>query len=85
MSKKDKSICAKLIANPGSGTTSRRGALLERVTRCLQEQGIEVDVAVAKPKEEAIPIARRAMLDAGSRSTARSRNSNASVVFPRRQ
>src|SRR5690242_7005983 len=63
MSKKDKTICAKLIANPGSGTSSDRGVLLEKVTRCLKDQGIEVDVAVAKPKEEAIPIARRAVKD----------------------
>jgi diacylglycerol kinase (ATP) len=63
MSKKGKKICAKLIANPGSGKASDRMALLEQVTRCLQDLGIEVDVAVAKPKEEAIPIARRAVKD----------------------
>jgi diacylglycerol kinase (ATP) len=63
MSKKSLSICAKLIANPGSGSSSDRGVLLERVTRCLKNHGIEVDVAVAKPKEEAIPIARRAVKD----------------------
>jgi diacylglycerol kinase (ATP) len=63
MSKKSKNVCAKLIANPGSGDTSSRGKLLEQVTRCLKDQGIEVDVAVAKPKEEAIPIARRAVKD----------------------
>ena len=63
MSKKSKNVCAKLIANPGSGDASSRGKLLEQVTRCLKDQGIEVDVAVAKPKEEAIPIARRAVKD----------------------
>ena len=63
MSKKSKNVCAKLIANPGSGDAASRGKLLEQVTRCLKDQGIEVDVAVAKPKEEAIPIARRAVKD----------------------
>jgi YegS/Rv2252/BmrU family lipid kinase len=63
MSKKSKNVCAKLIANPGSGDTASRGKLLEQVTRCLKDQGIEVDVAIAKPKEEAIPIARRAVKD----------------------
>jgi diacylglycerol kinase (ATP) len=63
MSKKNKIIQAKLIANPGSGTSSDRGKLLEQVTLCLKEHGIEVDVAVAKPKERAIPIARKAVQD----------------------
>jgi diacylglycerol kinase (ATP) len=61
MSKKNKTVYAKLIANPGSGNVSGRGKLLEQVTRYLKDQGIKVDVAVAKPKEEAIPIARRAV------------------------
>lgn len=63
MSKKNKTIKAKLIANPGSGTTSDRGKLLEQVTRYLKDSGIKVDVAVAKPKERAIPIARKAVKD----------------------
>lgn len=63
MSKNSKTIYAKLIANPGSGTATDRGKLLEQVTRCLRDQGIKVDVAVAKPKEKAIPIARRAVKD----------------------
>jgi diacylglycerol kinase (ATP) len=63
MSKKSKTVYAKLIANPGSGTVVGRGKLLEQVTRYLKDQGVKVDVAVAKPKEEAIPIARRAVKD----------------------
>jgi len=63
MPKKSKTIRAKLIANPGSGNISGKSKLLEDVTRYLREAGVEVDVAVAKPKEEAIPIARRAVKD----------------------
>ena len=63
MSKKNKMVSAKLIANPGSGNVSGRGKLLEQVTRSLLERGIKVDVAVAKPKEKAIPIARQAVKD----------------------
>ena len=63
MHKKKKTIHAKLIANPGSGNGSNRGKLLEQVTRSLKDSGIKVDVAVAKPKEKAIPIARRAVKD----------------------
>ena len=63
MSKKIKTVRAKLIANPGSGTVSGRGKLLEQVTRSLKKMGVKVDVAVAKPKEKAIPIARKAVKD----------------------
>lgn len=61
MSKKKK--LAKLIANPGSGDQSDRGILLEEVTRHLEDLGLKVDVAVVKPKEKAIPVARRAVKD----------------------
>ena len=37
--------------------------MLEQVTRRLTAQGLKIDVAVAKPKEKAIPIARRAVKD----------------------
>ncbi len=60
MSKK-KSDRAKLIFNPGSGADPGRSKLLEQVTRCLKNNGVKVDVAVAKPHEKAIPIARRAV------------------------
>lgn len=63
MPKKSKTVYAKLIANPGSGTESNRGKLLEEVTRSLKKMGVKVDVALAKPKEKAIPIARRAVKD----------------------
>ena len=61
MSRKSKKVRVKLIANPGSGTVAGRGQLLEQVTRSLKEHGLKVDVAVAKPHEAALPIARRAM------------------------
>src|SRR5664279_3301049 len=61
MSKKDKSKRTLLIANPGSGTAADRTALIEQVAHDLQEQGLKLDVAIAKPKEVAIPIARKAV------------------------
>jgi diacylglycerol kinase (ATP) len=63
MSNNHKLIRAKLIANPGSGTANNRGVLIEKVTRLLMELGIQVDVAIAKPKERAIPIAKKAVKD----------------------
>ncbi len=63
MSKKNKTVRAKLIANPGSGTSTDRGKLLEEVTRYLKDMGVKVDVVIAKPKEKAIPIARKAVKD----------------------
>ncbi len=61
MTKKNNAERALLIANPGSGKASGRTALIAQVTRYLQDQGVKADVAVAKPKEEAIPIARKAV------------------------
>lgn len=62
MSKKNKyAKRAKLIANPGSGDASDRGVLIEQVTRTLMDLGVKLDVAIAKPKEMAIPIAKKAV------------------------
>jgi diacylglycerol kinase (ATP) len=61
MSKKQKTVHAKLIANPGSGTSTDRAKLLEQVTLILKNMGLKVDVVVAKPKEKASPIARKAV------------------------
>jgi diacylglycerol kinase (ATP) len=63
MSKKNKSIRVKLIANPGAGDVLKASARLEQVTRYLLDDGLKVDVALAKPKKEAIPIARKAIKD----------------------
>jgi diacylglycerol kinase (ATP) len=61
MSKKNKPLRAKLIANPGAGNISEAATRLAQVTSYLLEYGVEVDVALAHPKKEAIPIARRAV------------------------
>jgi diacylglycerol kinase family enzyme len=63
MSKKNKPFRAKLIANPGAGKPSESAAKLLQVTGYLEEFGLKVDVALAHPKKEAIPIARRAVKD----------------------
>jgi len=63
MPKKNKPIRAKLIANPGAGDVSQAASRLEQVTRYLLDYGLKVDVALAHPKKEAIPIARKAVKD----------------------
>ena len=63
MSKKSKPIRAKLIANPGAGDVLEAASRLERVTSYLLDYGLTVDVALAYPKKEAIPIARKAVKD----------------------
>jgi len=61
MSKKDKFIYAKLIANPGAGKPEETARNLELATRYLLQNNIRVDVALAKPKEEATPLAKQAV------------------------
>jgi len=63
MSKKNKSMRVKLIANPGAGKASESDKNLKLVTGYLEKSGFKVDVALAKPKEEATPIARQAVKD----------------------
>src|SRR5512140_597928 len=63
MSKKNKALRAKLIANPGAGNPADAPRRLAEVTSYLLEYGVDVDVALAHPKKEAIPIARRAVKD----------------------
>jgi len=63
MSKKNKSIRVKLIANPGAGKVSDSADNLKLVTGYLEKSGLKVDVALAKPKEEATPIAKQAVKD----------------------
>ncbi|MFT3891098.1 MAG: diacylglycerol kinase family lipid kinase [Anaerolineales bacterium] len=62
-SKKEKLIQAKLIANPGAGKPEESPKQLELATRFLLQHGIEVNVALAKPKEEATPLAKKAVKD----------------------
>ncbi|HEY5157476.1 MAG TPA: diacylglycerol kinase family protein, partial [Anaerolineales bacterium] len=61
MSKKNKPMRAKLIANPGAGNVLEAASRYEQVTSYLKEAGVKVDVAFARPKKEAIPIAKRAV------------------------
>jgi diacylglycerol kinase (ATP) len=63
MPKKTRTLHAKLIANPGAGNPSESATKLAQVTAYLQEFGVKVDVALAHPKKEAIPIARKAVKD----------------------
>ena len=63
MSKKQKLVHAKLIANPGAGKPAESGKQLELATRYLHQHGIQVDVALAKPKDEATPLAKQAAKD----------------------
>jgi diacylglycerol kinase (ATP) len=63
MSKKDRPIRVKLIANPGAGKALDSADNLTLVTDYLKENGLRVDIALAKPKEEATPIARQAIKD----------------------
>jgi len=63
MSKKNKSMRVKLIANPGAGKASESADNLKLVTGYLEKSGLKVDLAFAKPKEEATPIAKKAIKD----------------------
>lgn len=63
MPKKNKPVRAKLIANPGAGDVTTAASRIEQVTRYLLEYGLKVDVALAHPKNEAIPIAKKAIKD----------------------
>ncbi len=63
MPKKNKPIRAKLIANPGAGDASKATSRIEQVTRYLLDYGLKVDVALAHPTKEAIPMARKAVKD----------------------
>jgi YegS/Rv2252/BmrU family lipid kinase len=63
MAKKNKLVKAKLIANPGAGKPEESPKQLELATRLLLKHGIKVDVALAKPKEEATPLAKKAVKD----------------------
>jgi YegS/Rv2252/BmrU family lipid kinase len=63
MSKKNKSVRVKLIANLGAGKASESADNLKLVMSYLEKSNLKVDVAFAKPKEKATPIARQAVKD----------------------
>ncbi len=60
MTKKDKSMRVKLIANPGAGDVLKNASKLEEVSAYLIQAGVDLDVALAKPKRKAVPIAEKA-------------------------
>ncbi len=61
MAKKDKVRYVKLIANPGAGKAADLNKSLKIAVRCLADMGVQADVALAKPKEEATRIAEKAV------------------------
>jgi YegS/Rv2252/BmrU family lipid kinase len=63
MSKKNKPLRIKLIANPGAGKAAEFADKLKMVIGYLEQKGMKVDVAFARPKEEATPIAKQATKD----------------------
>jgi diacylglycerol kinase (ATP) len=63
MSKKNKMMHAKLIVNPGAGNASEVAPRTELAVKTLKDNGVDVDVAFAAPKKEAIPIAQKAVKD----------------------
>ena len=63
MSKKDKPIRVKLIVNPGAGVASDSTDNLKLVTGYLKKNGLKADVARAKPKTRATPLAKQAVKD----------------------
>ncbi len=61
MTKKTKVRYVKLIANPGAGKAAELNRSLKLAVRCLEDLGVQADVALAKPKEEATRIAEKAV------------------------
>ncbi len=61
MSNDEKADRVKLIANPETGDGQGATARLRQVTQCLLDHGLHVDVALAHPIKEAIPIAKKAV------------------------
>jgi len=61
MANKDQAHQVKLIANPSSGNPADATTRLEKVTRCLLDLGINVDVALAHPTTAAVKIAKKAV------------------------
>ena len=61
MSKKKKPVQVKLIVNPGAGKADYAAKNMKLVMGYLEKNGLKVNVAYARPKEEATRIARRAV------------------------
>jgi diacylglycerol kinase (ATP) len=63
MSKKNRPIHVKLIANPGAGKPSDSEKNLKVVMGYLKKHGLKVDVVLAHPSRKATPMAKRAVKD----------------------
>ncbi len=61
MSNEAKSGRAKLIVNPAAGDMLNATKNLEQVTRNLLDFGVKVDVVLAHPNKEVVPIAKKAV------------------------
>jgi diacylglycerol kinase (ATP) len=58
---KNRTLHAKLIANPGAGQVMKQASVMEDVTQHLMDHGIQVDVALAHPIREATRAAKKAV------------------------
>ncbi len=63
MSKKDKKLHAKLIANPAAGQVLKQASLIVDVAQYLMDRGLDVDVALARPTKNAARAAKKAVKD----------------------
>ena len=63
MSKKNKQLYAKLIANPGAGQVLKQASLIVDVAQYLMDRGLHVDVALARPTRNAARAAKKAVKD----------------------
>src|SRR5512140_2025683 len=61
MTKKNKQLYAKLIANPGAGQVLKQASLIVDVAHYLTERGLNVDVALARPTKNAARAAKKAV------------------------
>ena len=63
MPKKNKTLYAKLIANPEAGMVLKNPSAMADVARYLIDYGLKLDVAVARPTKKAARAAKKAVRD----------------------
>ncbi len=63
MPKKNKTLHAKLIANPEAGMALKNASVMADVAKYLMDAGLDVDVALARPTSRAERAARKAVKD----------------------
>lgn len=61
MSRDDTAGQVKLIVNPGAGKMLESSKILEQVTHYLLDYGVKVDITLAQPAKEAVPIVKKAV------------------------